>query len=213
MTGEKNIPAPGQGPKTDAGEEPFGWTNENAQAGEESGPGADETASTEISLSDEELRALCKKQFCENCVEKTEADNIRLRTLAEMENLRKRLAREKENFCKFASENVLSDLLPILDNLGLALEHGRGVTACKDLVMGVEMTQKIFQETLKKHGLEPVGQEGEVFSPEIHEAVGQEEREDMEEGFVCKLLQTGYKLNNRTLRPARVVVSKTPCAE
>ncbi|MDY7001153.1 MAG: nucleotide exchange factor GrpE [Thermodesulfobacteriota bacterium] len=211
MTGEKNIPAPGQSPK--AGEEPFGRTDGQIQTNEEAGPDAAESAFADISLSDEELRALCKKRLCENCPEKTEADNIRLRALAEMENLRKRLAREKEDFCKFASEGVLADLLPILDNLGLALEHGRGVTACKDLTLGVEMTQKIFQEALKKHGLEPVGKEGEAFSPEIHEAVGQEEREDMEEGLVCKLLQTGYKLNNRTLRPAKVVVSKTPCAE
>jgi len=211
MTGEKNIPAPGQGPE--AGEEPFGWTDEEVQAGEDAGPGAAEAVSAETPLSDEELFALCKTRFCENCPEKASADNIRLRALAEMENLRKRLAREKENFCKFAAENVLSDLLPILDNLDLALEHGRSVAACKDLILGVEMTQKMFQEALKKHGLEPVGKEGEAFSPEIHEAVGQEERNDIEEGSVCKLLQTGYRLNNRTLRPARVVVSKAPCAE
>lgn len=162
----------------------------------------------EIELTDDELRVLCRERVCEDCPERGQTEDERLRNLAEMENFKKRMAREKEEFCKFANEGVLADLLPVLDNLGLALEHGRNVEACKDLTMGVEMTRKVFLDILKRHGLEPVGAPDEEFNPEFHEAVGQEEREDMEEGHVCQLLQQGYLLNGRLIRPAKVVVSK-----
>lgn len=162
----------------------------------------------ELELTDDELRVLCKERVCTECPEKKQADDERLRNMAEIENFRKRMSREQEDFRKYCNENVLADLLPILDNLELALEHGKNIEACKDLTIGVEMTHKIFLDTLAKHGLERIGGTGEEFSPECHEAVGQEEREDLDEGTVCQILQHGYRLNGRLIRPAKVIVSK-----
>ena len=178
--------------------------NNMQQAGE--APASDQQL--ELQLTDEELLALCKDRICSVCNEKEQADEVRLRSLAEMDNFKKRIAREQEEFRKYAAESVLADLLPVLDNLELALEHGRKVEACKDVVMGVEMTTKIFMDTLKRHGLEAVGQVGEPFNPELHEAVADEADSGMEPGHVTKLYQRGYLLKERLLRPAKVVISK-----
>lgn len=167
-----------------------------------------EAENMEITLTDEELLTLCKERVCVGCDQKGEADEHRLRTLAEMDNFKKRLHREQEEFRRYAAEGVLSDLLPVLDNLELALQHGKMVEACKDVVMGVDMTRKVFLDTLKQHGLEPVGQVGEAFNPELHEAVGEEQRDDMAPGHVATLMQAGYVLNERLIRPAKVAVSK-----
>lgn len=163
----------------------------------------------ELELTDDELRVLCKERVCTECPEKAQADEQRLRTMAEMENFKKRMNRDQEEFRRYCNENVLADLLPALDNLDLAIEHGGKVEACKDVVMGVDMTRKVLLDILSKHGLEQVGSTGEEFSPECHEAVGQEENNEFEDGTVCKLLQRGYRLNGRLLRPAKVIVSKT----
>lgn len=132
----------------------------------------------------------------------------RLRALAEAENLKKRLIREKEEFVKFAAEGVLADLLPVLDNLDLALAHGRTVAACKDVVMGVDMTRKIFLDTLARHGLEPCGQAGEEFNPEFHEAVGMQPGGKTPPNHVIQVMLSGYRLRGRLLRPAKVLVSQ-----
>lgn len=161
----------------------------------------------ELTLTDEELRALCAERVCPACPEKAEFDDARLRQLAELDNTRKRLQREMEEFRKYAAEGVLADLLPVLDNLDLAIEHGGSDPACKNLLLGVEMTRKLFLDALAQHGLTTVGCEGEAFTPELHEAVGQESRPDLEPGKVCKLLKKGYKLRERLLRPAMVMVS------
>ena len=161
----------------------------------------------ELTLTEDELRVLCKERVCEQCPEKAGADDDRLRTLAEMENMRKRLAREKEEHTKYATESVLADLLPVLDNLDLALDHAPSDECCRGFVTGVDMTRKVFTDILARHGMEPVGEVGQEFSPEMHEAVGQEPRADMAPGLVCQLMQRGWKLRGRTLRPARVMVS------
>ncbi len=183
--------------------------NEHAEQDHQA-PGASADAGNEqnVTLTDEELLALCKERLCAVCDEKEQADNERLRTLAEMDNFKKRLHREQEDFRKYAAENVLADLLPILDNLDLALQHGAKIEACKDVVLGVDMTRKMFLETLRNHGLVPVGEPGQEFDPNNHEAVGEDPRNDMEPGRVAAMMQKGYRLNERLLRPAKVIVSK-----
>jgi molecular chaperone GrpE len=136
-----------------------------------------------------------------------EADK-RLRALAEADNLKKRLIKEKEEFVKYAAEGVLSDLLPVLDNLDLALAHGRTVTACKDVVQGVDMTRKVFLDILARHGLEACGQQGEEFNPEVHEAVGMQPGGEIPPNHVLQVMQAGYRLRGRLLRPAKVLVSQ-----
>ncbi|MBO4301222.1 MAG: nucleotide exchange factor GrpE [Desulfovibrio sp.] len=132
--------------------------------------------------------------------------DMRLRTAAEMENFKKRLAREHEEQMHYAAEKVLSDLLPTLDNLDLALQYGSKNDACKDLLQGVAMTQKLLLDAVAKHGLKPVGKEGDEFDPNVHEAVGFEEKPDYAPNSVARVLQHGYKLGERLLRPAKVMV-------
>lgn len=154
------------------------------------------------------LLAECEKRICPSCPVKKEADEARLRALAEVENTKKRLAREREEQVRYAAEKVLTDIIPSLDNLDLALQHSGSEPACKNLVVGVQMTRKLLMEALAKSGLQPVGEVGEEFDPAIHDAVGTVHVPDMPNGHVCSMLSSGYKLNDRLLRPARVMVSK-----
>ncbi len=142
---------------------------------------------------------------CPRCAE---AENARLRALAELDNARKRLAREKEEFVRYAAENVLSDILPALDNLDLALAYAPQDPASKNFVLGVDMTRKLMLEALARHGLEQVGALGEAFDPAMHEAVGTEANPVYPSGQVCGLMNKGYRLKDRLLRPARVTVCK-----
>lgn len=131
----------------------------------------------------------------------------KLRMLAEMDNFKKRMLREKEEQIRFAAEAVLADLLPSLDNFELALSYGKTNEACREMLQGLEMTHKLLLDALAAHGLERVGQVGEEFNPEIHEALTRENRDDMPPGHVAQLFQPGYRLKDRLLRPAKVVVS------
>ena len=144
------------------------------------------------------------------CAELEEQKKESLRILADAENLKKRLVREKEEFCKFATSGIIENILPVVDNLELALQHGQNDQACQNLVQGVEMTLNIFRETLQKNGLTVIGQDhvGIPFDPAVHEAMSQVPDPSMDEGCVNQVLQTGYKLHERLLRPAKVVVSK-----
>lgn len=159
------------------------------------------------------LAERCKAEICPTCPVKTEADDTRLRALAEMDNFKKRMQREKDEALKYAAEPVLADLLPALDNLELAIRYAGKDEASKDLLMGVTMTHKLLLDVVKQHGLVPVGEEGEPFSPDIHEAVAQEERPDMPAGHVTALHQRGYMLKERLLRPAKVSVSRAPAEQ
>lgn len=161
----------------------------------------------EMALSDEELKELCMNRICPSCEDKTVADDAKLRMLAEMDNYKKRLEREKTDLVKYANEKVIADIIPALDTLDLALLHGSNNDACKDLIMGVEMTRKMFLDILAQHGLTPVGEVGEEFTPEKHEAISEEARQDMDPGQVCQLVSRGYTLKDRLVRPAKVIVS------
>ena len=163
-----------------------------------------------VDLSEEELTALCKAHVCVNCAVMAEAEDVKLRALADNENFKRRIQRETEEVRRYATESVLSDLLPVLDNLGLAIDHARGTEACKDIVMGVDMTRRIFLDTLKRHGLECVGACGEAFDPNMHEAIGTVCEADKEEGCVAKVAMSGYVLKGRVIRPAKVLVNKLP---
>ena len=159
-------------------------------------------------ISDENLRALCSQRLCPTCPQKKEADNTRLRALAELDNAQKRLHREKEESVRFAGESVLADLLPALDNLDLALQHAGTEDVCKGFVTGVDMTRRLLLDALKKHGLEQVGAVGDVFDPARHEAVGMADAPEVPNGAICALLAPGYTLRDRLLRPARVTVCR-----
>ncbi len=156
------------------------------------------------------LEEQCRAVVCPECEVKREADDVRLRALAEMENFKKRLQREHDEQIRYATENVLADLLPALDSLDLAIRYGSREAACKDMLTGVTMTRKLLLDSLKPYGFAPVGEVGEPFDPEIHEAMSYEDSDDLPANHVSSLMQKGYTLKGRLLRPAKVAVSRSP---
>jgi molecular chaperone GrpE len=136
--------------------------------------------------------------------------DLYLRTLADLENYRKRAQREKEDLSRFANENLLRELLPVVDNLERAIEHARGDLASGGILQGVEMTLGQLAKVLEKAGIKPVAAVGEPFDTARHEAIGQEESSEHAPQTVVRELQRGYLLNDRLLRPAMVLVAKAP---
>lgn len=133
-----------------------------------------------------------------------------LRTRAEMENFRRRLQREKEELGKFANESLLREMLPVMDNLERAVMHAAGSDDnLVSLLDGVKLTLGQFQKVLEKFNVTALEAKGKIFDPACHEAMGQLERDDCEANTVVEVMQTGYLLNDRLLRPALVLISKT----
>lgn len=131
-----------------------------------------------------------------------------LRTCAEFENFKKRAAREKDEFFKFAKEGMIRELLPVLDNLERAVEHSKATQDFSGLVEGVDMTVKQFLQCLDKFGVTPVKAIGERFDPTRHEAIMQVEEGDYDADTVVGEHQKGYILNDRLIRPCLVTVAK-----
>ena len=133
--------------------------------------------------------------------------NKYLRGVAELENVRKRSARDVERARLFGVEKLASSLLEVADSLEMALEVGATATA-EALLEGSQATLKQLQIVLEKHGVASVYPEGEPFDPEFHEAMSMVESDTAEPNTVMAVVQRGYQLNGRLLRPARVVVAK-----
>ena len=132
-----------------------------------------------------------------------------LRTAADLENYKKRVAREREEERKYAIERLLKDLLPVIDNMERALlaatEAGE-----EQIVTGLRMVHKLFLDTLAKHGVEQLTALGQRFDPNFHEAMQQVETTDHPPGTVVTEYMKGYTLNGRLVRPAMVVVATAP---
>ncbi|SDI08314.1 nucleotide exchange factor GrpE [Pseudomonas panipatensis] len=134
-----------------------------------------------------------------------------LRAVAELQNVRRRAEQDVEKAHKFALEKFSGDLLPVVDTLERALElSSPDDEAIKPMREGIELTLKMFHDTLKRYNLEPVDPHGEPFNPEHHQAMAMQESAHLEPGSVVKVFQKGYLLHGRLLRPAMVVVSKAP---
>jgi molecular chaperone GrpE len=136
-----------------------------------------------------------------------------LRLQAEFENYKKRTAREKTEFLKFANESLLLDLLPVLDNLERALAAARAEASFTALADGVEMIVRLFRSTLEKNGVKPMEAVGQPFDPGLHQAVAQVKSSDGSENHVVDEIQKGYFLEGRVLRAAMVRVSRADSAE
>ena len=132
-----------------------------------------------------------------------------LRARADLENFRKRAQREKEDLLKFSNETILRELLPVIDNLERALQHA-AVDGEKGLLQGVELTLGQFAKVLEKFNVVAIDAVGELFDPAQHEAMGQIESSEQPVNTVVQLLQKGYLLNDRLLRPAMVLIAKAP---
>jgi len=135
--------------------------------------------------------------------------NQYLRTAAELENVRKRAARDQENARKYGIEKFAGELLTVLDSLEAGLEAGANASA-EDLLAGKEATLNLLRSTLEKHGVSEVDPEGEVFNPALHEAISMQPSTTAEPDSVLTVVQKGYDLNGRLLRPARVIVAMEP---
>ncbi len=131
-----------------------------------------------------------------------------LRAVADLENYKKRAAKEKDEVQKFGSEKLLRDFLPVVDNFDRALEHARTSGDLESLKKGVEMTRKLFEDTLGKHGVKGFSSKGEPFDPNRHEAMSAAETDELPPNHVHSEYLRGFTLNDRLIRPALVVVSK-----
>lgn len=131
-----------------------------------------------------------------------------LRQAAELENFKKRTARERDDAVRFANESLIKDLLPVVDNLERAIAHAAGGGNGKPLVEGVEMVLRGLLDVLVKHGVTQISAAGQAFDPTKHEAMAQVETENHEPNSVVEELHKGYMLRDRLLRPALVSVAK-----
>ncbi|HOE18017.1 MAG TPA: nucleotide exchange factor GrpE [Syntrophorhabdaceae bacterium] len=129
---------------------------------------------------------------------------------AEFENYKKLKIKERQDTLKFGNEVLIKELLPVLDNLEMALDHTAKTEDYKGIYEGVRITFNEFLKVLEKAGVTRIEAAGKKFDPNLHEAFYQEEKEDVEPDTVLSEFQKGYLLNNRLVRPARVVVSKKP---
>ena len=129
-----------------------------------------------------------------------------LRSAAEFDNFKKRALKEKEDTQKFGSERLLKDFLPVMDNLERALDHAEQHDL-KQVIEGVRLVQKLFESTLAKHGVTGFSAVGKPFDPGFHEALMQQES-DQPPNTVVSEMARGYKLHDRLVRPAAVVVAK-----
>ena len=133
-----------------------------------------------------------------------------LRTTADFDNYKKRATREKQDAVKFANENVLQKLVPVLDTFDMAMTAAQNQGAVDSLKTGIAMVHQQLKTALSDAGLEEVDATGKPFDPNLHEAVSQQETTAVPEGHVVQQMRKGYKLRDRLLRPASVVVAKAP---
>jgi molecular chaperone GrpE len=135
-----------------------------------------------------------------------------LRLYAEFENFKKRSQREKEDLSKYSKEEVLYHLLPVIDNLEMALKHsGDGLS--EGLVKGVEITLREFQRVTEKFGLTPISAMDKPFDPALHHAMTVVERPDLEDKTVVEEFRKGYMFGDKVLRPSLVAVSRKTASE
>jgi molecular chaperone GrpE len=127
-----------------------------------------------------------------------------------MQNMQRRFDREKESLLKFGSEKILKDMLDVVDNLErtLGFINKDEDEKVKNIVVGIEMISKMFIESLGKHGLKQIDALGKEFDPNFHEALAQQPAEGKANMEIIQVHQNGYTLNERVLRPSKVIVAK-----
>ncbi len=173
-------------------------TAEEVEESTQEQPHDDASRNEELTLMLEDARAKADEHYTQL-----------LRLQAELENVRKRTARDLENAHKFALEKFMAELLPVRDSLELGLAaagDGDRVDPAK-LKEGVELTLKMFADAMAKFGAQPVDPQGQRFNPELHQAMSMQEAPNSAPNTVLTVVQKGYQLNERLLRPALVIVS------
>jgi molecular chaperone GrpE len=177
----------------------------DAQAGGDQanlGVGQDELAVRQGEIAELRLQLNAKEEEAKNNYDRY------VRQAAELDNFKKRSAREREENARYANEALVRDLLPVIDNLERAIAHASSGGNEKPLVEGVDMVLKGFLDTLSKHGVQAVAAVGLTFDPAQHEALAQVESSEHQPNAVIEQHQKGYIMRDRLLRPALVTVSK-----
>ena len=141
-------------------------------------------------------------------MEVQESSDKAVRATAELDNIRKRASRDIENAHKYALERFVNDLLPVVDSMELGINASQSAEDIESLREGMDLTLKMLFDCMSKFGVKTIDPAGEKFDPEWHEAVSMQELEGSEPGQVVTVMQKGYELNGRLVRPAMVVVAK-----
>ena len=131
-----------------------------------------------------------------------------MRAVADLENLRKRSIRDREEAVQRTRSQIISDLLPVMDAFQLGFVEAKKHEQTANLVEGFSMAMTQMETTLSEYGLKVIDPTGEVFDAKLHEAIGYEENDDCEEGHVITTVRTGYRISERLLRPASVILAK-----
>lgn len=174
---------------------------------------AAESAAVEGEIVDESAARIAEleKALAASEAKFNEQQDSVLRARAEMENARRRAEAEVDKARKFALERFAGELLDVIDNLERAVMVADTENdAIKPMLEGVEMTLKSFVSTIEKFGMTPIDPQGEAFNPELHQAMSMQESADFAPNTVMAVMQKGYELNGRLLRPAMVMVSRAP---
>lgn len=169
---------------------------------------AEATTSTDAGVSDADMRQMEEQIQAAEKEAKDHYDKL-LRVMAEFENFKKRMEREKESFYKYSNEGIVCDLLPVIDNMDKVLEHipEDAAPEVKAIADGVELVKKQLCDTLGKYGMNCVDAVGAPFDPNCHEAIAHVESDD-DEGVVVLEHRKGYKLHDKLIRASMVSVSK-----
>ncbi len=179
---------------------------EDAMQAEDAAPGPEEDAAEPDPLAEQAAR-----------IGALEAENAglrdeRLRALAEVENMRRRTERERREAARYGAAGLARDMLGVADNLRRALASG-AETGAEDLLKGVELVERELAQAFQRHHIARIEAEGARFDHNRHQAMFEQETPDAEPGTVVQVVQDGYLLHDRLLRPAMVAVAKAPAAE
>ncbi|QSR87622.1 nucleotide exchange factor GrpE [Candidatus Methylacidiphilum infernorum] len=178
--------------------------NKEEKAVEESAKGSNEKPAFVV-ISSKLLSELEQKaQLCDESRDKL------LRTLADWDNARKRMTKEKEEAIKLANAKILEALLPVIDNFEIGVQSSEKATDVRSVIDGVKMVLSQLVQILKEEGLEPLEAVGKPFDPNFHESLGFVETDKVEEGHVALQLRKGYMYKGRLLRAAAVYLAKKP---
>ena len=184
-------------------------TNQASQEAELNEHAAEQDVQQDQEMSPEaEIALLSAELEAANQTIADQKDSV-VRAAAEVDNVRRRAAQDVEKAHKFALEKFSNELLPVIDNLERAIEFAdKENETLKPLLEGIDMTVSSFVSVVSKFGVEVVNPQGEAFNPEFHQAMSLQPSADVEPNTVLAVMQKGYTLNGRLLRPAMVMVSK-----
>lgn len=182
--------------------------NEAEQAVAEEPAPAEEAEATEPAAEEAKEPELSELEKAQN--EAAEMKTRYLRAVADLENYRKRIAREKQDIIRNAAANVVESLLPVLDNMKLGLQAAENHPEAKDVTYGFKMVDDQLKKSLSEQGLQELIPDGEAFDPNLHECIAQQASDEIDEDHIIQTVRAGYRLNDRLIRAANVIVSSGP---